>query len=276
MKFLNPNLAQLPVPLRLGAFLLILGAMWLPFALPLHFLLRHDPNLESIVIMAILFLEFFAWVWVWGQKVQGYAHPFMHYGLIWTRPNGIHALSGLAMGVGFTLALFLIMAAAGWAEFQEAENITPILIEGLLVGLGVGLAEEFVFRGWLLDELELDYGAIAALWLNALLFSVSHYLKPVAEMIRTFPQFFGLTLLGLILVWAKRQTRYRLGLAIGLHSGLIWGYYIINVGNLVRYTGTVPEWVTGIDRNPLAGLLGILLLLILALWVRGGWGKRLA
>ncbi|TVQ56849.1 MAG: CPBP family intramembrane metalloprotease, partial [Spirulina sp. DLM2.Bin59] len=250
-------MAKLPVPLRLGTFLLILGLLWLPFALPLHFLLRHDPNFATIVIMAILFLEFFAWVWVWGQRVQGYAHPFMHYGLIWTRPNGIHALSGLAIGVGFTIALFLIMAACGWVEFQPAVNITLILLEGLLVGLGVGLAEEFVFRGWLLDELELDYGARLSLWINALLFAVAHYIKPLGEILRTLPQFFGLTLLGLILVWAKRRTRYRLGLAIGLHSGLIWGYYIINVGDLVRYTAAVPEWVTGIDRNPLAGGLGI-------------------
>jgi len=30
-------------------------------------------------------------------------------------------------------------------------------------------------------------------------------------------------------------------LPIGLHSGLVWGYYIINVGQLVEYSGQVPD-----------------------------------
>jgi hypothetical protein len=50
---------------------------------------------------------------------------------------------------------------------------------------------------------------------------------------------------------------------------LVWGYYIINVGNLITYTKKVPEWITGIDRNPLAGVTGILLLSAIALSVRG-------
>jgi hypothetical protein len=41
------------------------------------------------------------------------------------------------------------------------------------------------------------------------------------------------------------------------------------VGNLITYTKKVPEWITGIDRNPLAGVTGILLLSAIALSVRG-------
>ena len=73
--------------------------------------------------------------------------------------------------------------------------------------------------------------------------------------------------LGMALVWARRSPTglpgkrlSRLGYPIGLHAGLIWGYYIVNVGGLSEYTGQAPEWVTGIDRNPLAGLLGVILL----------------
>ncbi|MEM8502332.1 MAG: hypothetical protein AAF716_04185, partial [Cyanobacteria bacterium P01_D01_bin.1] len=56
----------------------------------------------------------------------------------------------------------------------------------------------------------------------------------------------------------------RLGYPIGLHAGLIWGYYIVNVGGLSDYTGRAPEWVTGIDSNPLAGLMGLILLGLIA------------
>jgi LPXTG-motif cell wall-anchored protein len=59
-----------------------------------------------------------------------------------------------------------------------------------------------------------------------------------------------------------------LGKSIGLHAGLIWAYYILNVGQLIKYTGTVPDWLTGIDKNPLAGVMGLLFLTILAIWIR--------
>ena len=75
----------------------------------------------------------------------------------------------------------------------------------------------------------------------------------------------GLLLLGLTLVWAKRAGGGRLGLPIGLHAGFVWGNYIINVGQLVKYSGQVPDWITGVNRNPLAGVTGLLFLGAIAL-----------
>ena len=141
-------------------------------------------------------------------------------------------------------------------------------MEGLLTACGVSLAEELFFRGWLLTELEKDYSPAVSLWLNAVIFAILHFLKPAAEMLRTLPQFPGLLLLGLILVWAKRSHRNCLGICLGLHAGLIWSYYAVNVGELVQYTQRVPLWITGVDGNPLAGILGIGLLVIMAVLVR--------
>ena len=87
-------------------------------------------------------------------------------------------------------------------------------------------------------------------------------------MIRTGAQFPGLLLLGLNLVWAKGSTRGRLGFPIGLHGGLVWGYYIVNVGQLIGYEQHVPSWVTGIDGNPLAGLVGLISLGAIAVFLR--------
>jgi hypothetical protein len=69
-------------------------------------------------------------------------------------------------------------------------------------------------------------------------------------------------------VWAKRSHFQHLGITIGIHGGLVWGYYILNVGQLVIYTGTVPPWITGIDGNPIAGLMGLFFLGILAVIMR--------
>jgi hypothetical protein len=70
------------------------------------------------------------------------------------------------------------------------------------------------------------------------------------------------------LVLKGEASKNRLGLSIGLHAGLVWGYYIINIGELVRYSGSVPDWVTGVNGNPLAGAIGLLFLSVLAVGMR--------
>jgi len=123
--------------------------------------------------------------------------------------------------------------------------------------MALGTAEELLFRGWLWDELRRDYSFRISLGVNTLIFATLHFLKPLEAMVKSLPQFPGLVLLGLILIWAKQRSQGKLGLSIGLHAGLVWGYYLINVGNLVTYTGVVPDWVTGVGKNPLAGLVGL-------------------
>jgi uncharacterized protein len=44
----------------------------------------------------------------------------------------------------------------------------------------------------------------------------------------------------------------------------VWAYYIVNVGNMVKYTGRVSDWITGINGNPISGLLGLIFLGVLA------------
>ncbi len=245
--------------------LLLLG-LWLPYVAVVYALVE-DANTISILVMPVLFGIFFGLLWAWGRWVYG-RRSFAPYGLVGTRAMGRELLQGLGMGFGSLLFLFLLMSGLGWVAWRSPSVPIPhLLLEGLGVGLGYGLAEETVFRGWLLDELERDYAPRIALWANALTFALLHFIRPLDEVIATSPQFFGLVLLGLLLVWAKRQTG-RLGLSIGLHGGMVWGYYLVNVGAMVRYTGQVPEWITGINQNPLAGVLGFLCLGGLALSVR--------
>ncbi|WP_026079621.1 CPBP family intramembrane glutamic endopeptidase [Spirulina subsalsa] len=266
MKLNFSRLAQYPAPLRLGIFILTLGLVWVPFALPLHWFLRHDANLATIVTMAILFLEFLILVPFWGKKVHRLKTPFAHYGLAPTLPNSRECLTGLIIGLVLTFNLFGLMVVFGWATLHPSPQVLQAATEGIFTALGVGFAEELFFRGWFLDELERDYRPNTVLWANALIFAALHFIKPLNEMIRTFPQFPGLVLLGLNLVWSRWKYG-SLGMAIGLHAGLIWGYYIINVGQLIQYTDNVSPWITGVDRNPLAGLLGLIFLGFLMLWL---------
>jgi hypothetical protein len=36
----------------------------------------------------------------------------------------------------------------------------------------------------------------------------------------------------------------------------------------VKYSNNVSPWITGVDNNPLAGLMGLLFLSVLAFWMR--------
>lgn len=270
MKFNFVRIAQYPAPARLGLFLLALLLLWVPLAAPIH-LLGIDPNLETILTMGLLFVEFLLLLRVWGKKVYGQPYLLKRYGLERTRQNGIELLTALSIGVLLVLCLFAFEGQMGWLVWQPPSMFLPrLILEGLLSALGVGFAEELVFRGWLLDELQRDYRPNIALWTDASIFAVLHFIKPFSEILRTFPQFPGLLLLGLTLVWAKRRHRGRIGISIGLHAGLVWGYYIINVGQMTKYTNSVSDWITGVDKNPLAGLMGLLFLGAIAFWMKRG------
>jgi len=267
LKINGSKIATYPAPLRLGIFIAILLICWLPIALPLYLILNYDPNLASILTMVALFGIFLFLLKFWSDRVYGISQGFQFYGLVWTRQNGIDWLKGIAIGLLLTFSLFFTESLFGWVQIQPSKVfLLKIILEGSLTGLGVAFAEELFFRGWILTELEKDYSLNQSLWSNALIFATLHFLKPLGEIVRAFPQFPALVLLGIALVLAKRSHRQTLGICMGLHGGLVWGYYIFNVGELIKYSDTVPTWITGIDRNPLAGVMGILFLILLVLW----------
>ncbi|MBD2608317.1 CPBP family intramembrane metalloprotease [Scytonema hofmannii FACHB-248] len=267
MKINFLRLSQYPAPVRLGIFILALLLLWLPIAAPIRLLVRDD-NLVTILTMPLLYVEFILLLRLWGRKVYKQTQILRHYGLERTPQNAMDLLHGLAIGLINILILFGVEGLLGWLVWQKPSIfLLRVILEGLIVALAYGFAEELLFRGWLFDELQRDYNLNVVVWATAVIFAVTHFIKPLPEIIQTSPQFFGLLLLALFLVCAKRWRRGRLGLSIGLHAGLIWGYYIINVGQLTKYSGAVPDWVTGVNRNPLAGLMGLLLLSVLALWM---------
>ncbi len=219
--------------------------------------------------MGLLYLIFLGLLRWWNLNIYQHSQWLQVYGLVPTPKNRNELLRGLSIGLVFTVSLFALELLCGWLTINSPpEAFLKIIIEGMIIALGIGLAEELFFRGWLLEELQRDYSPAISLWTNALIYALLHFLKPLAEIWRTFPQFPALILLGLILVWARRSHSQRLGISIGLHAGLVWGYYIFNVGKLLNYTDKVPAWITGIDHNPLAGLTGIIFLSILGFFIR--------
>ncbi len=261
---------------RIFIFLGLLAIPWLPMAAPLYWLgtVLDRSGTTEIIALVLLYVVFLWGLPRWGQRVHHWPKPLQHCGLIFQPQTCRDLCLALAIGVLGVFSLFGVETLLGWATpTAPSPRLWRFVAEGLPTALAIAFAEEMLFRGWVLAELEQDYSATSALIMNALFFAGTHFIKPWAEIVRTFPQFLGLAILGLALVWARRAftgqpsikgARSRLGYPIGLHAGLIWGYYIVNVGGLSDYTGRVPEWVTGIDSNPLAGLLGIILLSLIA------------
>jgi len=255
-----------PTPIRIGLFLLMLLAMWLPLKIPIEWAVSifygaadAARNLASILTYIVLYAEFIVLVKLWGRYV--YREPlFKAYGLRQPRQNWQNFGQGFAIGLGSLLLMFVLQGILGWVQWQVPSSLFPrILFEGGVIAIAVGFVEELFFRGWLLNELEREYSPRIALGVSSLIFALVHGIRP---------QWFALVILGLILVWAKRATQGRLGLSIGFHAGIVWGYYLVNVGQLVTFSNRVPAWVTGIDRNPLAGVVGILALSAIAFGMR--------
>ena len=219
--------------------------------------------------MSLLFVEIlFLWKF-WGKSVYREEGIFTRYGLEKSDRNRKEFFNGLAIGLCFCLSLFLVEALFGWIEIVPAKTeLIKIAIEGLLSAFGIALAEELVFRGWLLDELQRDYSQKTSMWSGAIIFALAHFIKPVEEIVRTAVTFPALILLGISLIIAKKRYDDRLGICIGIHAGLVWGYYIINVGESIEYTNKVPSWITGIDNNPFAGVMGLIFLTVLMFSMR--------
>lgn len=250
---------------RLIIFIFSLGILWLPFVVPIYYFLgEKDPNLTTIITMAILFVIFLFLVKFWSKYVYNNNHIFSYYGLVNSQKNYQHLIKGLAIGFILTWVLFSLQALLGWLTFQSPTMaFSQLILEGFISAIGIGFAEELFFRGWLLSELERDFSLGISAGLNTFIFAVAHFIKPLSEVIRTIVTFPALLLLGYTLISAKRSHQNLLGISIGLHSGLVWGYYIINVGEMITYTQKVPQWITGIDKNPIAGIMGLAFLSIL-------------
>lgn len=256
------RLATLPFPLRIAAFLTGLALIWLPLAGAI-FWGSSDTATTSILLMLWLLLAFIGALLLWGRWLYGCSNILSLYGLDCTQTQLQTLAYGLATGILGIFVLVVIQISLKWVVWSGGDSVYRIIAigsEGLAVAIAIGFGEELVFRGWLLDELERDYSSTRALWASSLIFAALHFIKPWDEIIRTLPQFPGLVILGLLLVWAKRSQHGQLGLAIGIHAGLVWGYYLVQVGQLVEYQSTAPSQWSGIDQNPLAGGLGLLLL----------------
>jgi membrane protease YdiL (CAAX protease family) len=202
------------------------------------------------------------------RRAWGSCEPWRNLGVRAPAPAVARALlRGLIKAV-----LLLSLVAAGLSVAGQLSWMprlsAPLVLNALLLGLGVGFAEELLFRGWLMGELSLLLGRQRALWLQAAVFSLVHtrFNLPPLQLLGLLG---GLLLLGLALGLQRRADGGLLWGAIGLHGGLVGGWFLLQQG-LVQVSATAPSWLLG-PANPIGGVMGWLGLGLLVLVRRRWW-----
>ena len=140
---------------------------------------------------------------------------------------------------------------------------SEIILNGILLTLGIGFAEEIIFRGWLLEDLKLQFGIKVALISQSIVFSLVHIGFKIPFW-NTLGTLIGLFTLGILCSMIRIKDEGSLFGAIGLHGGLVGIWFVLNNG-LINISKEAPSWLVGFgtpNTNPLGGFYGISLLLI--------------
>ncbi len=179
------------------------------------------------------------------------------------------ALRALLRGLGGAALLLgpisMLLLWSGLARWQPALNGAQVA-NALALGLGVGFAEELLFRGWLWGELAFHLGAGRGALAQAVVFSLVHARLDLggAGLVGLLV---GLGLLGLALALRRWVDGGLLWGAVGLHGGLVGGWFALQEG-VLAIRPDAPLWLVGpggARPNPVGGALGWLGLTGLAL-----------
>jgi len=248
---------------KVATFFISWAVLWLPLAIPIATLLKWRPPKplaaeQKLPLLAALYL--IAPPILWGASwVDGAS--FSDYGLDWKLKVLVSLGLGLGLGILSLIIVFGGQWLLGWIEWrlENLQRLGQLLLPILFLGLWIGVTEELIFRGFLLNTLRQDYSVWVAAAISSVIFALLHL---IWERQNTLPQLPGLWLMGMVLVLARWADGGSLGLAWGLHAGWIWGLTCLDSAELISYTGKGSIWMTGFGKKPLAGIAGIICLLI--------------
>ncbi len=183
-------------------------------------------------------------------------------------------IAGPMLGVIFAIEWslgWLTVDGFGW-EGRTASAVAAQIAFLFVIFILVGIAEELMFRGYWLANLQESLGTRWALILSSFAFGLAHAANPGFGS----PALIGLLLAGLLFAFAVLRTG-NLWLAIGLHigwnfvEGPILGYQVsgLEMFRLIEQQVAGPKLLTGGAFGPEAGLLLAPALIVGALLIYG-------
>jgi uncharacterized protein len=203
------------------------------------------------------------------RTVWGASHPWRSLGLVCSPRRGLaSAAKGLAKALALLVLVSVALLLSGQARWLGTMDGGQ-LVNALLLASGVGLAEELLFRGWLLGELRLRLKAPRALLLQALVFGLVHPWYRESGLL-ALSLMGGLILLGVVLARERQGGGGLLWGPAALHGGLVGGWFLVQNG-LLAVSAQAPGWWAGPSglgsgTNPLGGAIGWLGLLAVLLF----------
>jgi len=256
--FLSPKLLSTIIFIP---FLYICG--WI-LATPI-FLLGLDKENLSLIGTIFTFLIFIFSLPKWFKSRWGVINTWKLLGINKTDKNinlFIFFLRGFLLSIILISLILIPIIGTKWGYWIG--TISPdTFINAIFLILGVGFAEELIFRGWLLEELKKQFGLKKAILGQAFIFSIVHigFDLPFLQMLSILT---GLFLLGILLSLIRLKDKNSLWGCIGLHGGLVGLWFITNNG-LLEISKNSPKWLVGpgtVNTNPLGGIFGISLMAI--------------
>ncbi len=251
---------------KVFGFLVIWGAIWLPIAIPIAQLINWRPNQsitvkQKLILLASLYPIAPIIIWL-ATKIENTS--FADYGLHGQLSIFLSSTIGFILGIISLTIIFILESLLGFTNWQwsNSQHLLPVILPVFTLGLGVAITEELVFRGFIFNQLSIDYTDWLAATISSLIFALLHLVWSQKE---TLPQLPGLWLMGMVLVGARLLDQGSLGLAIGLHTGWIFSLSCVDSAELITYTNKNQAWFTGLNQQPLAGFSGILGLLLTAI-----------
>ncbi|HEY1906061.1 MAG TPA: CPBP family intramembrane glutamic endopeptidase [Myxococcaceae bacterium] len=186
--------------------------------------------------------------------------------------------TGLSTGVLMVGALLALEWALGWVEPTRVVGSATVsaVLGSLFAALGIGLLEELLLRGAMLQNLGERLPLWAATLVTGLVFGLLHLANPAQRVSAAFVASAAVATLMLVLA---RFATGSLGWAIGWHAGWDWMQDVLGIASpgeerahqLIRIAQHGPVLWTGEAPSIEGGLLPILLLGAVA---AGFWGVQ--
>ena len=255
---------------------------------PIGITMQDGMLISSVILLAAIMLSI--WLtgrWLDRRRLSGFG---LHLSRSWWQDFAL----GLGLGALLMTLIFLVEWGSGLVTvsgtLQGPANRSFGL--GIVIWIGVylcvGIYEEMFFRGYYLTNIaewlghfkriNPQWAVIIAFIITSAVFGIGHMANPNASFISTVNIVFaGLLILGLGYVLTGEMA-----ISIGMHitwnmfQGMVFGFPVSGMDSgqtsFITIVQNGPDWLTGGNFGPEAGVLGLLAMLLGAFtiiwWVR--------
>ena len=242
-----------------------------------------EPFLLPIVIVTGLYTIFYTWgfIHIVDRRRLRSLGLYMKPGWALDFAKGM-ALAVLVLGAIFAFSLMIgSIRVEGFARpAPESVSVAGYLIGAIVAFLLVGLYEELMFRGYVLQRLNERAGRFISIIISSVLFAVMHGANPGADLFGVF----NTTIIAVILAVLYFRTR-SLWMPVGFHFA--WNFFLgyvyslpvsgLPIYGILEVVEVDPDSkLTGGSYGPEAGLATTIALAIWGAWLIWRRTKRAA